>query len=221
MDIALVRLLQLVSPSLPVGAFAYSQGLESAVSQQLVIDQKSTEQWIKGLLEYALKQLDLPILNHLMTAYQSQDLKKVLQLNKTILAFRATSEIRNESINLGRALRRLLLDLDIANADSLPKEGIDWSTAFACAAISCDISNDKAMLGYAWSWCENQVAAAIKLVPLGQTQGQLILMTIGNRLPNVIKQASKIELDDVGATAPHLAILSSQHETQYSRLFRS
>jgi len=219
LDLSLVRLLQFVSPALPVGAFAYSQGLESAVVQGLLDDDLSTESWICGLLNQSLSQLDLPMLHHCLNALKQENEPQTTLLNQMCVAYRETLELRLESLQMGKALRRLLNDLQ--PSCQLPKGDLDWVVAFAFACHAYDIDSEHALLGYAWSWCENQVAAAIKLVPLGQTQGQTLLLRIAEKLPQLVAQAQTIALDNVGAMSPNMAILSAQHETQYSRLFRS
>jgi urease accessory protein len=92
---------------------------------------------------------------------------------------------------------------------------------FALAAVHWKIGLEDCLLGYAWGWTENQVAAAIKLVPLGQTDGQRVQLKLAERLPATVARAMKVEDDDIGAGAPALAIASACHETQYTRLFRS
>ncbi|MBX2848180.1 MAG: hypothetical protein KTR16_07670 [Acidiferrobacterales bacterium] len=221
MDLQLVRLLQLVSPALPVGAFAYSQGLESAVDSQLICDEKDTLEWVGGVLQNNICNLDLPALQYQMQYLSDEKDKKAIQdLNDRLIAFRETKELRAESLQMARALCRLLRDLDI-DLQLLPKGDLDWVTAFAMACVSQNIDSENAKLGYAWSWCENQIAAAIKLVPLGQTQGQRLLHKLGSTLPEYMAKTKQIDVENIGAIAPHLAILSSQHEVQYSRLFRS
>jgi urease accessory protein len=92
---------------------------------------------------------------------------------------------------------------------------------YALAAVQWDVPNEEALTGYLWSWCESQVAAAIKLVPLGQTSGQRILLSLGSMIPEWIHTAQNLVDDEVGASLPGLARASSLHESQYCRLFRS
>jgi len=220
MNLKIIRLLQLVSPALPVGAFAYSQGLESAVEKKLVTDEESAKQWVQGILKNNLTYLDLPTLRFQIQFYHTISKRDLQVTNDRIIAFRETSEFRAESIQMAKALCRLLTDLDV-DLNLLPQGDIDWVTAFAFAVGSQNIDLNEALLGYAWSWCENQIAAAIKLVPLGQTQGQRLLYQLGEIIDQQVMESQEVLLDDVGAIAPNLAILSSQHESQYSRLFRS
>ena len=228
-DISLIRLLQLVSPALPVGAFAFSQGLESAVENGLILNQGDTQKWVQGVLENNIATLDLPVLRYASAFLEDEDFHSIETLNAHVIAFRETREFRAESLKTGKALRRLLRDLHHSSSDlstqaflaSMHFDEIDWVIAFAYAAKIGQVDKEAALLGYVWSWCENQIAAAIKLVPLGQTQGQRVLSVLGAHLPTVIEHSKTISIDQLGALSPYLAILSSQHESQYSRLFLS
>ena len=96
-----------------------------------------------------------------------------------------------------------------------------FPAAFAYAAAKWNIEPEAALQAYLWSWLENQVMAAVKSVPLGQTDGQRILLSLGNRIEDLVKKAMQMKDDEMGNFAPNLALLSARHETQYSRLFRS
>jgi urease accessory protein len=221
-DLPLLRLLQLVSPSLPVGAFAYSQGLEWAVEAGWVRNGDGLADWLGDLLQHGLARLDLPILVRQQRAWQAADLGAVAHWNALLLATRETAELRAEEHNRGRALATLLPGL------SLEVPGGDWasvaqtqSAGFALAAAAWAIPERDAALGYAWGWLENQVLAAVKAIPLGQTQGQQVLLRLAARIPEALDTALALHSGDIGASAPALAIASSRHETQYTRLFRS
>ena len=171
-----LRLIQLCSPMLPIGAYAYSQGLEYAVSLGWIKDEKTTSMWIQGLLENSLTYLDVPLLSRLYKAWSVNDKKNVLYWNDYLYACRDSKELREEEKQLAHALARLLGDLGISDA-------IEWKenpracflSLFALGAWHWKIPLKEASLGYLWMWAENQVLAAIKLVPLGQTDGQKIL----------------------------------------------
>jgi len=166
---------------------------------------------------------------------QEETHEEFIAYNQTVFAHRETSELRLESHQLGLALLRLLRDTDAAKENTVSAllkpntmKQIDWASAFAIAAHCYEIEPNKALLGFAWAWTETQVAAAVKLVPLGQTQGQRILIQLIDiisqlvtDLMNDLSSKSKEQKHDIGAISPNLAIISSQHETQYSRLFRS
>ena len=219
-NIAILRLLQFASPTLPVGAFAYSQGMESAVHHGYIKNAEQTQAWVSGVLSNNIGKLDLPFLKSLYEAITANEFATVDQLNQQIISFRETTEIRQESTQMGKALRRLLIDMQLWD-EHMPAKEIDWTTAFALMAVSNNLSVNDCLLAHAWSWCENQVAAAIKLVPLGQTEGQKILYQLSLELVDVVKRALLYEMPKVSSLAFNLSILSSEHETQYSRLFRS
>ena len=224
-DIHLVRLLQLASPMLPVGAYSYSQGLEAAVEQRIVGDAPTATQWIGDLLEYSVAPMDAPVLLRLITAWNANDFAAIDKWNALFLASRETSELRAETVQMGFSLRKLLTELAETNATARVQlarlEEIAFPTSFACAVVQWQISPQPALAAYLWAWLENQVMAVVKALPLGQTDGQRMLLTLGDRLGVIADQAASLVDDDLGGFAPGLALLSSRHETQYSRLFRS
>ena len=219
---ALLRLLQLASPTLPVGAYAYSQGLEYAVHGGWVTDEAEAREWVLGLLNYNLANLDIPVLARLSKAWQAGDQSGVLCWTRFLRASRETMELRAEDRSLGVALARLLTDLGIGEAKPWAAAHIvTYATLFGLAAVRWKIPVPEAAAGYLWSWCENQVAGAIKLVPLGQTAGQRILAHCAVAIPGAVRQGLALADGAVGAAVPGLAIASARHETQYTRLFRS
>jgi urease accessory protein len=220
--LGLLKLLQLSSPTLPVGAFAYSQGLESAIESGFIKDSNSLKAWLMDSLKFSLKNVDLPVFFRLYKAWENDDLHIVLHWNKILRAQRETRELRDEDHHLGLALARLLKDLDIGEAKELHKRNdLCFITLFTLAANKWNIELEQAANGFIWSWLDNQIAAAIKLVPLGQTDGQKVLSDLLPEIPKIVADGLAIEDDEIGASLPMMAILSSQHETQYSRLFRS
>jgi urease accessory protein len=150
---------------------------------------------------------------------------RLAELNSRFLASRETSELRAETIQMGYSLVRLLGDLpefpDTALAALQTLESPSFTAAWACAAAAWEVDTREALCAYIWAWAENQVMAAIKAVPLGQTAGQRMLLTLGTHIPDVVERALKLEQQDLCNFAPGFSISSSRHETQYSRLFRS
>ncbi|MEX1033658.1 MAG: urease accessory protein UreF [Cellvibrionaceae bacterium] len=217
----LLHLMQLVSPALPVGAYAYSQGLESAVEQQWVSDADSAENWIGNVMIYNLGNLDGPILARLHGAWLRRDLDALNHWNHFIQASRESRELLLEDLEMGAALRRLLLELDVPGADRWGAEDTSFAGMFSLAASHWQLSEDHMLNGFVWSWLENQVAAAIKLVPLGQTQGQKLLINLMPVVRTTVQRSKTVADDELGASLPRLALASMQHEVQYSRLFRS
>jgi len=220
--LASLRLWQLISPALPVGAYAYSGGLESALHASWLRDAHDVEQWVTGLLQHTLARLDVPVLQRCYQAWECGDEAQLDYWSAFILASRESAELHAEDLHLGRALATLLSDLEIAEAS-------DWrlsdTAPFVCllalAGVKWRVPIETLAAGMLWSWSENQVAAAIKLMPLGQTAGQKMLMQIAEVIPSAVSEGLSLSDGEIGATAPGLGIASALHETQYSRLFRS
>lgn len=215
-----LRLMQLISPTLPVGSFAYSQGLEYAVDTGWVSNEEKAGAWIKGQINNTLSSLDIPVMQRLYHAWQVNDLETVMYWNSWLLAAREAKELRDEDNQLGQALLRLINDLEM----NFPvDDDIEWSYAaiFSYAAMTWKITSEEMANGFLWAWCENQVAAAVKLIPLGQTAGQRILSDVLKVIPEAAEKTINVSDDDIGMLAPGIAIASALHETQYSRLFRS
>jgi urease accessory protein len=198
---SLARLLQLASPALPVGAYSYSQGLEAAVEAGIVRDAESAERWIGDVFEFSVAPMDGAVVLSMM---------KDENLNDLCLASRETAELRAETLQMGYSLCRLLRELGM---EGVPQGEVAFPVAFAFAARTWGINAEDAVQAYLWSWLENQVMAAVKAVPLGQTAGQKMLLSLSAKIA--------LPTESFLNFAPGLAALSSQHETQYSRLFRS
>ncbi len=224
-DLALARLLRLASPMLPVGAFSYSQGLESAAELGWVRDEASARCWIGDVLAHSVASFEAPVWSRLYRAWEAGDGKAVADWNEVFLAGRESAEFRAETIQMGYSLRALFLageEFDDPQLGLLRAvEDPAFPTVFSFACAGWRIPERQALLGYLWAWLENQVTAAMKIVPLGQMAGQRMLATLGAALPVLVDAALKMEDDEFSNCAPALAIASFRHETQYSRLFRS
>jgi len=222
---SLLQLLWLASPALPVGGFSYSEGLEAAIEAGAVHDEASAQAWLLDQLQLVLGRSELPLLAQATAAWATHDAARIAELNDWALATRETSELRRQAEQMGRSM----LDwLHQRSADD-PRIGIlaqlapapTWPIAFALAAARSGADARDALLAFGFGWAENMVQAALKAAPLGQSAGQRILGTLAAALPPVVDAALSMPDDQRQAFAPMLAILSSQHETQYSRLFRS
>jgi urease accessory protein len=223
--LTLVRLLQLASPALPIGAYSYSQGLESAVALDWIRDGETAERWIGDALELVVARGEAAALWRLLVAVERSDWISALEWNDWFRASREAFELRAETEQMGSALVKLLRDLDLldpaAREASVAMHPITLPAAFAFAAHAFGISPEPAATAYLWSWLENQVLAAIKTIPLGQLAGQRLLTRLGARIPGALATARSIGDERMSTFAPGLALASSLHETQYSRLFRS
>ena len=219
---ALLSLLRFASPSLPIGAYAYSRALEYAVHAGSVHDEASAEAWIVGLAVHTTARLDAPILLRLQRAFASGDDAAVAHWNAFLLASRESSELRLEDTQLGAALARLLVGQGVGRARAFCQRGdVCYASMFALAAVSANMPEASALLGFLWAQAEGQVSAAVRLVPLGQTAGQNLLSKLVAILPTCAAAAAALSDAELGAFAPGLALASALHETQYTRLFRS
>lgn len=221
-DLALVRLMQLVSPGLPIGMYSYSQGLESAVHDGWIRDAGQTGLWLEGLLTVGMARVDAPILARLYDAWRGEDLQAVEHWSRILITCRETAELRAEDRQTGQALARLLANLEMPEAKIwLRRQDSTLATLFGLAAARWGIGKSAAITGYLWGWLENQVLCAVKLIPLGQVAGQRLLKSLAERLPALVDQSLNLGDEDIGGSAYGLALASSRHEMQYSRLFRS
>lgn len=217
-----LRLRQLTSAALPVGAFAYSQGLESAVELGWVRNATQAKDWIGGLLESAVAALELPLLARLMAAFAANDEAAALRWSGLLLAMRDTVELRAQERALGTAWVALLVDLGVAAAAPWAQRPQRTALAlFALGVTHYGITVGAAAQAYLWAWLEAQVSAAVRAVPLGHAAAQRLLHALAPRIPPAVARGLALADDDIGAGSPALSIASCRHEIQYSRLFRS
>ncbi len=218
---ALVHLCQLVSPALPIGAYAYSQGLEYAVQAGWVADEADCLDWLQGLAHRGPGSLDLPLLQRLHAAWCRDDIAAVKVWNAQLLAARETSELRAEERHLGHALARVLVELGLHDAQPWQAMDAAYATLLALAAARWQIPLRETLAGYLWAWSENQVLAAVKSVPLGQSAGQRVLRRLADAIPHIVELALALPDEAIGVGVLLPVIASALHESQYSRLFRS
>jgi urease accessory protein len=214
----LLATLQLASPGLPVGGFAYSQGLEKAIEDGLVTDAAGARTWIEDLLVLSIAQLEAPLWLRVFDACSSGDEAALARWNAELLAGRETAELRAETQQMGASLVRLLPAL---GAKAPACDPIAFPTAFAAACAALGIDRETGLTAYLWSWAENQVLVAVKSVPLGQMAGQSLLFALHGALDAAARNAALLRDDALGSAAVNYAINSARHETQYSRLYRS
>ena len=216
-----LKLFQLISPSLPIGSFTYSQGLEWAFETGWLEDAHAMEQWLLDLMQTAVKDLELPVLMRLLDAWQEQDTDAIKHWNQYLLASRESAELKQEEINRGRAMAVILATLAPYDDALKPLIASNQTSAFAYACVKWGIDKQQACSGFIWSWLENLVLAAVKIIPLGQTQGQLSLFRLSEHSEELYKQAMIVSDEEIGSSSFALAIASANHETQYTRLYRS
>ena len=221
-----LQLMWLASPALPVGGFSYSEGLEAAVEAGHARTEALAGDWLLAQLELSLARSELPALAQACAAWAVHDAPRVQQLNDWLHQTRETAELRAQAEQMGRSLLDWLRNgpqaedprlLTLAALRPAPL----WPTSFALATTLAGATPQDALLAFAWGWAENMAQAAMKAVPLGQAAAQRMLARLSAKIPAVVDAALAMSDDERQAFAPMLAILSAQHETQYSRLFRS
>jgi urease accessory protein len=217
---SIIRLMHLASQALPIGGYSYSSGLESAIEQRLVCDSLELQHWMEGVLYGTLRSYEIPLLARIHSGWRSRDGSLLQSCNEEYLATRDSAEVRAATLQMGSSLRSLLpriACLDAALIQLLAGfDEVSLPLAWGAAADAWQLCAADASAAYLWSWAENQVLVAVKSIPLGQSSGQEVLSRIGA----LLAQAPAAELPRSNF-APGLAILCSQHESQYSRLFRS
>ena len=222
---SLLQLMWLASPALPVGGFSYSEALEAAVEAGHVTDETSASTWLRDQLALSLARSDLAVCAKAFKAWERNDLAHVRELNDWVTTTRETAELRQQTQQMGRSLVEWLknregVDARVAQLKALPPAPT-WPVAFALSALQTGAPLREALLSFGFGWAENMVQAALKAVPLGQGAGQRVLAALVGELPAAVDRAASLMDSERQAFTPMLAILSSQHETQYSRLFRS
>lgn len=223
-DATLLRLIWLASPALPVGGFSYSEGLESAVDSGRIRSEEDAARWLADQLRLGLARSELCVVVGAHRAWQTNDPERIAALNDWMLITRESSEMRRQTEQMGRSMLEWL-----RNGADDPRLGTlsglrpapSFPVAFALASAQSGATARAAALAFGFGWAENLVQAAIKAVPLGQSAGQRILGRLAEQLPESVDHALAAGDADRLAFLPMLAILSSRHEVQYSRLFRS
>ncbi len=223
-DMAFMQLMWLASPALPIGGFSYSEVLEAAVDSGRVSSEGEASTWLVDQLHLSLSRSDLSAVAQAIPAWRENDHARIAALNAWVLQTRESSELRAQTEQMGRSLLEWLRNHTTATPTqiaTLAAMDASYPMAFALAASATQATVRDCLLAYAFGWAENMVQAAIKSVPLGQSSGQRILSAITAQIPAAVDHALALDDDTRQAFSPLLAILSSQHEVQYSRLFRS
>jgi urease accessory protein len=215
-DAALLRMIWLASPALPVGGFSYSEGLEAAVEAGLVRDEASAGDWLVDQLHVGLARSDLAVVGTV-----AADPGRADALDAWVRQTRETNELRLQTDQMGKSMGEWRKSLLNAGVPSATRPTNTYPVAFALAAANSGATPRHIALAFAFGWAENMMQSAIKSVPLGQGAGQRILARLAADIPAAVDAALALRDDERQAFTPMLAILSAQHETQYSRLFRS
>ena len=207
-----------------MGGFSYSEVFESAVERAGIATESLASDWLDDQLHLTLARGDLAVMAQAIPAWRESDLQRLAQLNDWVLQTRETSELRLQAEQMGRSLLDWLRNHDDANPAHIAacaRMQPTYPVAFSLAASQTAAPVRDCLLAYAFGWAENMMQAAIKSVPLGQSAGQRILARLARDIPAAVEAALQLPDSERQAFSPMLAILSAQHETQYSRLFRS
>jgi len=220
---ALLCLLQLASPALPVGAYSYSEGLEMLIEAGTIENKQSLKHWLEQELRYGAIRLEAAVMVRAYNSAKLDDTEALSYWNNWLSAARETEELRSSSWQMGRSLIRLLLELQpqLAQSANVVGNPCNYAIAFGIAAAHWQIDLSAAILGYLHSWTTNLITAGVKLIPIGQTAGQQLLLEIHANLSSAAQEILALEDDDLNSCGWGLSLASMAHETQYTRLFRS
>jgi urease accessory protein len=227
-----LRLLQLASSTLPVGAYSYSEGLELLVETQRISSAAALQDWMIQELRYGAMRAEAGIMLRAYHATIAQDTASLLAWNHWWSAARDTEELRLQSWQMGRSLLRLFLDLKepkpTGTVDKtwpalreLFGQECNFAIAFGIVAAAWQIEPTAALPGYLQSWATNLISAGIKLIPLGQTTGQQLLLNLEPEIYTAVEVSLTLTDDALESCGWGLSLASMAHETLYSRLFRS
>jgi urease accessory protein len=223
--LAHLRLLQMTSQAFPIGGYSHSYGLEAAIELKSVRDEESVREWIADVLAFSMGAYEMPVLHDMGEAWSARDIMALGRLNAQFLAARESAELRSATVQMGFSMRKLLAALpnlaEFLQTTLRSMEEPSLPCVWSGAACAWEIPASDSMAAYLWSWAENQVLVAMKSVPIGQSTGQRVLLKIGEHIAQFIERGPWRDEHLRSNFAPGLAILCSQHETQYSRLFRS
>lgn len=218
---SLFRLMSWLSPAYPVGAYAFSHGLEAAVEDGLATDTPSVLDWIATIMTSGNGYADLVFLAAALEA----EADELASINEFALAFQGTAELRLESTAQGRAFFMVTADAwpcaAVEAMRGIAPESIVYPVAVGAVAKSHGIDRRDTLLAYAHAFAANLVSAAVRLIPLGQTDGQRITADLMPKCLAAVERALETPLDEVATGTPMVDVLSMQHEHQYTRLFRS
>ncbi|HEY9887146.1 MAG TPA: urease accessory protein UreF [Candidatus Obscuribacterales bacterium] len=221
----LLTLLQLASPTLPVGAYSYSEGIETLAAQGKIATGDDLQRWLCDELTWGSIRVETAIMGWVYEAAARPDMAPILGWNDWLSAFREAEELRSQSWQMGRSLLRLFADLDPTDGAQLPPElrtgNCHFAIAYGLVAQAWAVPLPEATLAYLHSWAANLISAAVRTVPLGQTEGQRLLRQLAAPIQQSCGDIAAMTAADVSACGWGVALASMQHETQYSRLFRS
>jgi len=221
----LYELLSWMSPSYPVGAYTYSHGIEYAVEAGLISNLDDLVSWLSDIVEYGSARTDIILLAEAYGATAAGDEERLLSVAELGYACRATKELDLETCAQGRAFMSITRDVfpskNMQLLDEQRSGPLVYPVAVAAAAADRGIPLETTLTAYLHGFVSNLVSAAVRIVPLGQTDGQRAIAALANITAAQVQMALASHLGDLGNATLMVDWCSSQHETQYTRLFRS
>jgi urease accessory protein len=221
--LSLLRLLQLTNSALPVGAYSYSEGIETLVERGQIKDRQTLEHWLERELRYGAIRVEAAVMQRALSSAKIGDLESLVAWNYWLSAARETEELRQQSWQMGYSLLRLIEDIQPEIAPLEPACGYptNYAIAFGLIAAYWQIDPLEAILGYLHGWTFNLINAGVKLIPLGQTAGQKLLLDLHPTTIEVAREILTLKNDELSSCSWGLSLASMAHEIQYTRLFRS
>jgi urease accessory protein len=223
LPLSLLRLLQLTNSALPVGAYSYSEGIETLVELGKILDRPSLEHWLDRELRYGAIRLEAAVMLQALNSTRIGDLESLANWNHWLSAARETEELRQQSWQMGYSLLRLIEDMEpeVAPLVKACRYPGNYAIAFGLIAACWKIDPLEAILGYLHGWALNLINAGVKLIPLGQTAGQQLLLKLHPTIIQVGREILTLKADELNSCSWGLSLASMAHEVQYTRLFRS
>jgi urease accessory protein len=234
----LLRLLQLTSPALPVGAYSYSEGIEYLCSNGTIQTESDLCDWLQREMHFGFVTNEAAIALRAHQALMSDNITALNYWNNWLSATRETEEVRLASWQMGQSLMKLWRQLPDHQDDQLAinksinellptakenslGQGCNYAIAFGIVAASLGIDASNTTVGYLYSWLSNLVSAAVRSVPFGQTTGQQVIFRLSSDILRSSQLALKRLDDELVWCGCGASLACANHETQYSRLFRS
>lgn len=228
MNIALLNLLHLSDPTLPIGGFSHSAGLETYVQQKIVRDKATAKKFITEMLSRNLQYTDAAFVSLVYDAAANNDFETILALDNECTSVKLPMEMRQASRKLGMRLMKIFHSLDLgglakAFSDKIQAQETtgNYCIAFGVVAESLKISKPEALYGFYYNAAAGFVTNSVKLIPLGQQDGQEILFSLLPVIQQLAEQSMNIEKDMIGLCCTGFDIRCMQHEQLYSRLYMS
>ncbi len=206
-----------------MGGYSYSEGLESLIAQEIIRDRATLQSWIERELQVGAIRIETAVMDRAYVVGMYSDNRQLQYWNHWLSAARETEELRQQSWQMGGSLTKLAVELtpEIQDVITAIDQPYNYAVIFGITAKHWQIDRQTTITAYLHSWVTNLIGAGVKLIPLGQTAGQQILWQLQGEIDQLSEQIPALADEDLYACSWGLSLASMQHETLYSRLFRS